>query len=320
MISTHTLSAQLPWLTVLLDRIEQLLWGDNAAVDTSTAAFYVFKPFPSSLKPSQYKDWGQLQSKILSPFEGGARYVHLSHAGVCVWAVPKALKGTPETAMQPSLPDGNHVVKGASQYYQQRWQDGVMYSCSPLSIGAETSQHAATDDIVELALLKRQATGWAVKRNIDEWLAKPVTWLLVMAFLMFSVFVWQLGATGSHLIQRKSVADETTTLEQEVGDKLALQSKYQQQQSIMLLVANWQQQNGFLPQTLANVAKVVMQYDTWQADSIEWQGKRLVLLLQLQKADISTLVADLEQAGLFSEVAIRPHSKANTWTLEVVQQ
>ena len=321
MISTHTLNTQIPWLSPILDRIERVIWGDSAQVDETTPAFYVFKPFPSSLKTSQYKDWGQLQSKILSPFEGGAQYVHLSHLGVCVWAVPNALNGIPETAMQQSLPNGKHIVKGSSQIYQQYWQDGVMQSC--LLLSSEVSDSATETDnthTTEVALLKEQATGWAVKRHIDKWLVKPVTWLGVMAFIVASIFVWQLGAMGSHIIQRNAVADATTTLQEQVGDKLALQSKYQQQQNIMSLIANWQQQNGFLPQTLANVAKVVMQYDKWQADSIEWQGKRLVLLIQLEKADISTLVAELESTGLFSDVAIRPHSKTNTWTLEVVQQ
>ena len=315
MISTLFLNTKLPWLIPFMDRIESIFWGSSVDIDDTSAAFYVFKPFPSSLKPTQTEEWGLLQSKVLSPFDKGERYTYLSHAGISVWAVPNRFKGVPETALQQPLVDGLHRVKGSNYYYEQHWKDGVMLSCEPIE-----GSIASNEKLLPLRFTESMTSGWGVKRNFDKWLTKPISWLFIMAFLIASFFIWQLGVTFSYVIQKNNIQSSIEHLEIEVGDKLALQSKYQAQQSTIELINNWRRQNGFLPQAIASVAQVVMNYGEWDAENIEWQGKRLVLLLELGDIEISRLVADLEGTELFTEVGIRPHSKANTWVLEVVQK
>lgn len=302
------------WLSNFLDRVEILLWGNSVEVDTSTPTFYVFKPYPSSLKSAQYDDWGILQRKILSPYKNGEHHMFISRDGICFWAVPDKLKGLPETAIQQSLEDGTHYVKGKTQLYEQCWQNNVMVRCRSLPISYEIpGPHERLE-------VSKNSTGWAVERNIDIWLAKPITWFCTLIFLFLSIFVWQLGSLSSHVIQAYYLQEEASELEVQVGDKLAIQTKIQHHQSVIELLSKWQHQNGFLPQALADVASVVVKYDTWEAANIEWQGKRLVLLITLNNTDIPTLVSDLEKTNLFSDVAIRPHSQVDTWTLEVVQR
>lgn len=302
------------WLSKLLDRVEILFWGNSVKVDTSTETFYVFKPYPSSLKPSQYKDWGVLQSKVLSPYKGGTKRTFLNKDGVSIWAAPNEIKGIPETAMQQPFENGTHCVKGETQIYEQCWKNNVMTSCRSLPSSNVTS------DTLKNIQISKDSAGWAIKRNIDIWLSKPITWFYVLIFVVISVFFSQLGSLSSHIIQVHSLQKEAAELEVQVGDKLAMQNEIQQQLGVIDMISKWQKQNGFLPQTLANVASVVIKYDNWEAINIEWQGKRLVLLITLRNTDISTLVSELERTNSFSDVAIRPHSLANTWTLEVAQK
>lgn len=315
MISNHAAIVQSKWLAPVLDHLESLFWGKSVECDSTTASFYVFKPYPSSLKIAQYQDWGRLQSKTLSPFENGESYVHLSRNGVSVWAVPESFKGIPETAMQEALPDGQFIVKGERLYYEQHWKNGVMQTCR-----VTTVSEADKESVITLQGTGRSTIGWAVKRNIDTWLSKPVTWYGVAAFIFISLFIWELGGTLSHVKQLQSIEAETTELEERVGDKLAQQNTFLQQQNVLSTLSQWQNSNGFLPQTLAKVAGVVLEGDNWQVDNIEWQGKRLVLQIQLNKTEISTLVSRLEQTDYFSDVSIRPNSKSNFWELEVVQK
>lgn len=302
------------WLTKLLDRVETLFWGNSVEVDATTKTFYVFKPYPSSLKPSQHEDWGVLQSKVLSPYKGGTKRTFLNKDGVSIWAAPNQIKGIPETAIQQPFENGTHYVKGETQIYEQCWKNNVMISCRSLP-----SSNVISDPLKSIQLSK-DSTGWAIKRNIDIWLSKPVTWFYILIFVVISVFFSQLGSLSSHIIQVLSLQKEAAVLEVQVGDKLAMQNKIQQQQGVITLLSKWQHQNGFLPQTLANVASVVIKYGNWEAANIEWQGKRLVLLITLRDTDIPTLVSELERTNSFSDVAIRPHSLANTWTLEVAQK
>ena len=108
-------------LRSLLERTYQHLRPSEKVVDSATTCFYVFKSFPGTLSTKQKKNWAELQSQALSPFDGGDRYFYLSEEGLHLWLSKDKLNGLPETAVQAALNNGQHLTSGVKHQYRQTW-------------------------------------------------------------------------------------------------------------------------------------------------------------------------------------------------------
>lgn len=298
------------WFDNALERLEQLFWNNTANIDTKSNAFYVYRAYPSSIKSSQIDDWIALQRRTLSPFLNGDSYIYAAPKGLCLWTTPSQFEGAPETAMHRSLPDGEHWVKGEVFYYQQTWVKGTM---TALSIETSAPEGARVESLQSL-----QPGAWAKKRNIDVALSQPITWGAVAVCLFF---VWVSVSVGSWIGTNTQLADynnEISELESRLGNKLELQSAFQEKELFINGINTWQNKNGSLPKALASVITPVISQTAWQANVISWQNNVLMIELGSESLDITQLVADLETRDEFARVGIRPHTTANTWNLELV--
>lgn len=300
------------WVTVFasaLDHLEAVIWPTQAAPDATTAAFYVYKPYPSSVKANQIDDWVALQARALSPFANSHTYVYKARSGLALWASPTPFSGVPETALQPTMPDGEYWSKGQRFSYRQVWLQGEMRVCEWVDgyIG-DVPWH-------NLSIADQRA--WARPRQIDAWLRKPVTWAGMLMAVALVVCCWYSGAWLGLSWQGGQLQRQSNALEQQLGDKLALQQRMQQAQQLIALSDEWRWQQGWLPQTLAAVISEVLSQTSWQSNSIAWQSDTLTVELVASNLDIAALVQQLEQTGIFARVAIRPHTAQDTWVLEV---
>jgi hypothetical protein len=293
-----------------LDRLDGLIYKGKTMCDGNCSTFYTFKPYPKSLKASQIDEWARLQCRVLSPFVDGDQYHYLHPKGLCFWSSMAALEGVPETAMQQLLSDGEHIAKGLSSFYRQRWQNGVLISCELVDNLSSSEQQTAT----QLSLL---STGWARTRNIDPWLSAPVTWA-VLAIAIASII--GLGLFAGYLtmqVQLSSLSEQQASIEQKLGDKLTQQNELQQLNAVETNLVQWQYANGLLPQALAALVDVATSQVEWETTLILWQDRTLTVELMTEQLDIAKLVTELEASKSFSNVSVRPSSRANTWQIEV---
>jgi hypothetical protein len=293
-----------------LTLIERFIWPVDQAIDSETKSFFVFKAYPKELKRKQIEQWALLQTKSLSPFVGGHYYQFLSKAGLHLWFSQQPFHGLPETAMQANQSNSIQQVSSIKYNYQQTWHEGLLVSCFAQERADVDNQLAA----FPLEINKRAP--WAVTRKIDKQLRKPSTWLGLTLFVFLCVLVWQTTAYFSLKIQNYNAQQRTTELQDSLGEQLSIQSQLQKQQQGLLSLQNWHREFAFLPETLAKVAEKINLQGEWQANTITWQNRTLVIELISKKLDIAILVTELEGADTLSNINIRPHVSDNTWVLE----
>ncbi|NVK55273.1 MAG: hypothetical protein HWE26_06635 [Alteromonadaceae bacterium] len=305
---TSALEFKTKWLSPLLDWLESLLWHDEYNVDTKSEVYYVFKAYPASLKPSQKADWAKIQARVVNPFVGGDTYYFLSANGVAIWTTAGNFIGLPETAAQDVLADGTHHVSSDHFVYEQHWSAGEMTTCCVLN-----------DKVNDAIALREEPRGyWARHRNIDRWLKKPVTWVMLAGVVFGVLIAWQAGSFVSLALQENQLDQDIAKLEELVGDRLDEQARLQNNQQFISGSLSWQSEVGYLPQALAGVLSELGESRKWQINLIEWQLNVLRVELQMANLNIAELVTKLEQSPLFERVAIRPHANEDTWILEVV--
>ena len=289
--------------------LDQFIWPAVQAIDSDTKAFYVFKPYPKQLKRMQIEPWAQLQCKALSPFINGEHYKYLSKAGLHLWISQTGFHGLPETALQATLGNGSHIVTGTKYHYQQTWSDGLLVDCQTLEKSVQQSD-AVTP------LLLNQKFPWAVNRKIDSQLKTPSTWLGIILFVFLCGVIWHAAGFLTLSLQSHYAEQTTNALQEKLGEQLARQERLQSQQRSLANLQIWQSEFGYLPETFAAIVEKISQQVTWQANSITWQNRTLVLELVAKELDIATLVAALEQVNSLDRVNIRPHISDDTWILE----
>jgi hypothetical protein len=288
-----------------LNKLEKLFWPKSVSVDSESITHYVFKPAPASIKTNQVVDWARLQLKTLSPFPEGDSYHFISPKGLHAWFAASALQGIPETAMQNSFPDGNHLVNGGRYKYKQRWQDGVLVECIPTNNASLDS----TDIVFSRA--------WAAESKLKEAVKKPST-LLSIAFALFLLSIVYLSvALVTVKYQSNSFIRNTELLQQELGEKLNTVTLLRQHQTALQGLNTWNTQDGSLPQIVALAIDSVLEQTNWSAQSIIWQNKTATIELSAPGIDIATLVGALEQQSVIADVEIRPAQEAGKWILEV---
>jgi hypothetical protein len=293
-----------------LTLIDQFIWPAAETVDTNTKIFFVFKPYPKQLKRKQIEQWALLQCTALSPFIGGQHYQYLSKAGLHLWICRDKFHGVPETAMQNAMPDGSHRVVSASHHYQQTWRDGLLIGCFTANPSDDPDSGAA------LTLHINKRTPWAVTRKIDQQLKKPSIWLGVSAFIGLCATVWFAAAYVTLGIQRHNAEQNIVAMQTSLGEKLAEQTKLQNQQQNLLTLQNWHNEFGFLPESFAAIVEKISLQGNWKANSISWQNRLLSVELSAQNLDIAKLVAELESLPSLAQINIRPHLAENTWVIE----
>lgn len=294
----------------VLTQVDHFFWPSTEAIDANTNVFFVFKSYPKHLKRSQIEQWAILQCKALSPFVGGEHYQYLSKAGLHLWISQTGFHGIPETALQTTLGNGSHVVAGAKHLYQQTWSDGLLISCLIL----DSSAQQQTGAVSQLAI--DQGSPWAVTRKIDSLLKTPSTWLALSLFVLLCGAIWHTAGFLTLSLQYQHAEQSANELQEKLGEQLARQDRLLNQQRGLASLQTWQSEFGFLPETFAAIAEKINQQGTWQANSITWQNRTLVIELLAKELDIATLVAALEQVNNLAKVNIRPHISDNTWILE----
>lgn len=296
-------------LNTLLNAADHFIWPQKQVVDTQSKLFFVYKPYPKQLKRNQITQWATLQSHALSPFTNGHHYQYLSATGLHLWFSQSALTGTPETAMQVSLEDGVHLVKGTQFTYQQTWRNNILVNCTTVNSNTD----AAT---IPLTINKRDP--WAISRKIDNHLKRPSTWLGLSAFIGLCATVWFAAAYITLSIQRHNAEQHIEALQTSLGEKLSQQANLQNQQQNLLTLQNWHSEFSFLPESFAAVVEKISLQGTWNANSISWQNRLLSIELSAPNLDIAKLVAELESVPRLAQINIRPHLAENTWVLEAV--
>lgn len=294
------------WLQTTLNYLESIISNEALTIDYQARAYYVFKPFPASLKPSQREEWASVQVKMLSPFNNGDSYLFVTPQGVAIWSSQTAFEGLPETAVQSQLADGEHYVKGREYFYRQVWNNNVMVECH---IVAPVSGQAV--DITEPVL------SWAKTRKIDELIQAPLFWGGSVGIVFALFLLLQLGGYLSLSIQGYRIDSQIQSMEQKVGNSMELQQGLRSQQQLIDNLSSWTYGNGLLPQSFARALASINKIDTWDVGAIEWQDSVIVIELSAANLELSELVAELESVNEFERVSIRPHTKENTWLLEL---
>jgi len=296
------------WANSILEQLERVFFDNRTETDAESQAFYVYRPYPSSLKSSQLDDWVALQRRTLSPFSGGDVYTYAGKKGLCFWATPAIFNGVPETALHSPLDDGTHWVKGKRYFYREEWKQGEL-------VGLSTADAApSTEKIINIENVFLSA--WARHRKIDTVISEPLTWAIVITVL---AALWLSISAGNWLgVQKQldSYGSKIAVLETRLSDKLALQSQYQKQVSLIGGINRWQDETGSLPHVMGSVVQPVISQSKWNADAIAWQNRTLDVELISDALDITQLISELEQRPEFAEVAIRPNASSNTWNLQ----
>ena len=296
------------WLDNLLERLEGLLFDIGTETDSSTTAFYVYRPYPSSLKSGQLDDWIALQKRTLSPFVNADTYSYAGKKGLCFWASPTKFTGIPETASHASLPDGTHWLKGKTHYYKQQWRQGEL-----VSLGYHNS---APESVEVIAIETLDSSAWAKHRKVDQMAQEPYVWACVALFLFVFGLMINLGSWVGISMQASEYASQAEALEERLSDKLALQASYQTQNTLVNGINGWQDEMGSLPHVLASVASPVLDQTKWNAEALAWQNKVLDVELISSDINITELISSLELREEFESVSIRPHTSPNTWNLQ----
>jgi hypothetical protein len=292
-----------------LNAVDRFIWKSEQSVDTLSNYFFVFKAFPKDLKGKQRVQWAELQAQTLSPFSNSSQYNYLSDVGLHLWVNQGSAKGVPETAIQQSLPDGEHHIQGEEHQYKQTWLDGLMHKCFTISENISSQQK-------KFDLKISRHSPWAVKRKIDQHLLQPATWVGLCAFVFTCALVW-LGAASLTLhLQESNAEQQINQLEISLGQQLAEQSRFQHKQQTLLLLKNWHNEHGFLPESLGAVAAKLNLQGEWKANTISWQNHTLAIELLATNLDIAALIGELENIDMLEQVNIRPHAANDTWILE----
>ena len=303
MLNTKSLSIQ---IQTLVNKLDKRLFKQTINVDSKTFTFYTFKFYPRTLSRQMREDWAKIQAKVNSPFENGEVQYHLCDVGVAIWACADKFSGLPETRAQKILSDGSHVVKGKSQHYKQFWKQGILTQCYVIESNDEYE--------VELEVDK---TPWAVDRQIDKIIASPVHWAVFIAALFCIIFIWFISAITTINISVAHLEEKIASSEVEMGAVLNQQVELQNRAGVISQLNQWR--HRFLPfqVVFGELVKSVSAHTTWDATSIEWQANVLILELNSYNIDIASLVQVLENNKLINKAAVRPHTRENTWILEV---
>jgi Tfp pilus assembly protein PilN len=297
-------------LDYLLSAVDRFIWQSEQSVDTLSNYFFVFKAFPKELKAKQRVQWAELQAQTLSPFSNSSKYCYLSDAGLHLWVSQGQAKGIPETAIQQNLSDGEHQIQGEHKQYVQTWKNGIMLKCFTLSASSGKTQ----DSKLNLEIHKHSA--WAVRRKIDKQLQQPTTWIGLGAFVSLCALVWLGAASLTLQLQESNGQKKIDLLETTLGEQLAEQSRLQNAQQTLMLLRNWHNEHGFLPESIGAVATKLNLRGEWKANSISWQNHTLEIELLAANLDIAALVGELENIDMLKQVNIRPHAADDTWILE----
>lgn len=294
----------------LLNFLNGLIYKGKVTGDGRSRTFYTFKAYPKSLKASQIDEWVSLQCRVLVPFVGGDHYHYLHSDGLCFWSSMSAFDGIPETALQQTLNDGTHLVKGEKFYYLQQWQNKRMVSCELVD--------KEQVDSLSVFNITPSIHGWAQTRDIDVWLSKPITWAAIATSVALLFGASLLAGYVTMSLQLSSLSGQQAAIEQELGDKLSKQTELRQLSQTLTDIVDWQYSNGMLPPAIAAVVSVVRSQAEWKTTLISWQNRTLLVELTAPQLDIAALVTELESTGNFRNVTVRPGRTSSTWEVEVI--
>ena len=299
------------WFDRFLNYLEVTFWQDQHQPDNKTPAFYVYKPYPSSVSGKQLESWIKLQEKALSPYKNGSSFSIPLKKGVAIWTAKDAFDGIPETATQNALEDGTWYVKGKSLAYRQVWKNSVMHSCESIPVSGLPNDVISINDT-------SVSNSWAQTRKVDDFIKSPTFGFAIVGLLAGVLALWLLTAFVVQSIEINALDNKMSALEESLGNTLSAREEFQRNSRQVEQVRGWKDELGHLPPTFAKVVTVVQEQTKWVAGKIRWQSRTLTITLFSKELDITTLVKNLEDTGLFENVSIRPQDSANLWTLEVI--
>ena len=239
----------------MLERTYQRLRPSEIVVDSATNCFYVFKSFPETLSTKQKKNWAELQSQALSPFDGGDRYFYLSEEGLHLWLSRDKLNGLPETAAQAALSDGQHLASGLKHQYQQTWLNGIMLECITVP---ETLSVDIANQVLDFA------QPWATESQLRNEVRSPTFWATVATILFLMVLVWFGSGAITLIVQAELFERQNKKLDPIVTSQLDQRTRLVDQQQVLKLVNDWHQEYGFLPESLSVLVEHINPLGTWE--------------------------------------------------------
>ncbi|MBO1254144.1 hypothetical protein J3L16_00435 [Alteromonas sp. 5E99-2] len=296
------------FFTRILLFIDAAFWPNDHKADSSTYTFFQYKGFPAELKRSEVNHWAALQAKLLNPFKSSHSYFFISTHGVHIWFSKTEINGIPETALQNTLKDGTHLLKGEQFLYKQQWQDGVMTSCivTPMEHDSSSTAHI---DISNLH--------WATRRKIDKVIASPFSWACVVAFLFSMVLTWVLISSVSYGVQRSSLENKINNASSALNSKLNQESQVRATIQALTALPAWRKEYGSFPEAYGIVASSLLKNGSFSPNNIRWQNAVFELEFQSDDMNLPDLVSSLESSDEVENVNVRPHNNENTWVLEV---
>lgn len=287
--------------------LEGIFWPDDVECDSQSQPFYVFCNYPSTLKLSQIDDWINIQVRTQSPYIGASYYSFKSSSGVALWFFPDKKVGLHETALQASMPNGTYTLKGRINVYSQTWKDGEMISCHLLPLSSMTND-------IELI---PSGQSWAKPNKIMGIVRSPVFTSGAVMFALVCVLIWTATAHVTLSIQKTKLENDIAFKQEKLGSNLSKKEAYDRNIAVLQSLNSWRDEFGYLPQATAAVITSVLETNNWDAKEIQWQNRRLNIVISATELDITQLVSSLEEQGVFSQVSIRPNSIENSWNLEL---
>lgn len=291
----------------LQNYLEGFFWPDGISCDVDSRPYYVFRRYPTSLKPNQIDDWINIQVRTQSPYINAKYYTFKSVSGVAIWFYTTPLNGLPETALQTQLQDGTHVVKGQAHIYRQVWKAGEMLNCFILD---EAEQNSSAIEIPT-------GNSWAKPNKLTALIKSPIFSAQLAGVCLAVVCLWTAVGHVSLSFQQKSLNNEIEMKQAELGENLAKKERYDTNIALTQSLERWHEEFGFLPQVISVVISSVLETNEWSAREVLWQNRKLNIELSAPDLNITELVTTLENLELFSQVSIRPNSTAQSWNLEL---
>lgn len=293
-----------------LKKLEHLIWQKSESVDSTTATFYFFEPFPSGLDKAERHKWCELKKETKAPFPSAYCHSQLIETGLCMWFSKEPLHGLPETSCCNALEDGVHFVKSSEYLYKQTWKGSVLINCASFS-----NSENYFGDIEHKALRLEQS--WCTHRDIKELLDKPKTYFVLMSIVFLSVFAYHFFLVTSVYIQAQFVENRNTKLNDEIGPILNAQDQANTKFRFVEHIQNWRNQKTVFAHSIGLVFTALKDTQDINILDIVWQTNTIELVFYSAEVDVSRVVEQLQEQIEFERVSIRPHSLAQTWVIEV---
>lgn len=279
-------------------------------MDSNVRTLYLFRAFPERIKLAEKHKWINLQVATSSPFIKSHNYHYVSDKGVHIWYSKTPFEGIPETAMQPPLSDGEHLVASHNSHYRQVWQGSKLMECYVIAAEAPDDSFVKINVDAEL--------GWAIQREVVQWFSQPFTWYKALLGFSGLVFVWYLASWLTLVIQLNYIESETARLSEDSMEQIDVQTEMASKVEAYQFIDDWKGHGNLIQESFAVIASILEDNIQWSLMSLNVDNDLVQLEFKTENSDFTNIIPQLEETGRFSNIKIRPLSQTNTWMFEGV--